>query len=314
MSDTIQDAPLLVILGATAVGKTALSLKLAQTLGGEIVSADSRNLYKGMDIGTAKPTPEERQHIPHHLIDIVDPDQTVAAAEYQDMAKRAIQDIQGRGRLPMLVGGTGQYITALLEGWSAPRIPPNPELRSALEQFAHENGLEALYQRLIELDPDAASIIDWQNLRRVIRALEVTILTNIPFSQQRTKNPPSYKTMVIGLRMEREQLFKRADVRLDDMIRRGFVEEVRGLLEHGYAPSLPSMSGLGYAQISRYLTGEFDLEAAVTETKRATRAFIRRQETWFRQHDYQTMWYNSNSIDIVELTATIRQWRSSVEW
>ncbi|MBE2182138.1 MAG: tRNA (adenosine(37)-N6)-dimethylallyltransferase MiaA [Anaerolineae bacterium] len=304
---------MLVILGATAVGKTTLSLKLAQTLKGEIVSADSRNLYRGMDIGTAKPTPEERRQIRHHLIDIVDPDQTVAAAEYQDMAKRAIQNIQERGRLPMLVGGTGQYITALLEGWSAPRIPPNPELRSELEQFAHENGLEALYQRLTELDPDAASIIDWQNLRRVIRALEVTILTNIPFSQQRTKNPPLYKTMVIGLRMEREQLFKRADERVDDMIRRGFVEEVRRMLEHGYAPSLPSMSGLGYAQISRYLNGEFDLETATAETKRATRAFIRRQETWFRQHDHQTMWYNSDSIDIVGLTTTIRQWYSSVE-
>lgn len=313
MSMPQKKIPLLVILGATAVGKTALSLNLAGTLGGEIISADSRLLYRGMDIGTAKPTLEEQQSIPHHLIDIVNPDQTITAAEYQALAQAAIQDIDARARLPMLVGGTGQYITALLEGWSAPRVPPNPELRAEFEAYATDQGLEALHARLAAVDAEAAAAIDPRNVRRVIRALEVTVLTGIPFSQQRTKTPPPYHTLVIGLRMERERLFQRADERIDDMIQRGFVQEVQRLIHHGYSPALPSMSGLGYAQISRHLAGESTLEAAITETKRATRVFIRHQETWFRQHDHQTMWYNSESVDTAGLSAVIQQWRSTLE-
>ncbi len=311
MSAPEKRIPLVVILGATAVGKTALSLQLASGLRGEIVSADSRLMYRYMDIGTAKPTAEERRRVPHHLIDVVDPDQTITAAEYQELAQSAIRAIDGRESLPMLVGGTGQYITALLEGWSAPRVPPNPELRAEFEVYANDQGLSALHARLAALDPDAARTIDPRNLRRVVRALEVTILTGVPFSQQRTKHPPPYHTMVIGLNMDRERLFTRAEKRIDDMIKRGFIEEVRGLLARGYAPSLPSMSGLGYAQISRYLLGKITLEEAVIETKRATKVFIRHQETWFRQHDHQTMWYNSESIESGILMGSIQHWLSA---
>lgn len=276
--------PVLVIVGPTGIGKTALGVELALALNGEIVSADSRQIYREMDIATAKPTPAERAAVPHHLIDIVQPDQVLTLSEYQALAYAAIADIHRRGKLPLFVGGTGQYITAVLEGWSAPEVPPNPVLRAELERFAGENGALALFERLRELDPVSGERMDPYNVRRTVRALEVCIDSGEPFSQQQRKNPPPYRTLEIGLTMEREALYQRLDVRIDAMMENGLLEEVRTLAARGYGWRLPSMSGLGYAQLGAYLRGETSLEEAVIAIKYDTHTFVRRQYTWFRKH------------------------------
>lgn len=297
---------LLVILGATAVGKTALSLSLASALNGEIVGADSRQVYRYMDIGTAKPSAEERAFVPHHLIDIVDPDQNLSAAQYQRLAYAAIDAIHARGRLPLLVGGTGQYISAVIEGWTMPEVPPNPALRAELEAFAQAHGLEALGARLLALDPDSAGFIDLRNPRRIIRALEVSIETGQPFSAQRGKMPPGYRVLQIGLTMERDALYARADARFDAMMAEGFLDEVRRLLSMGYARSLPSMSGLGYAQLAAHLLDGVPLTEAVAAGKQATHDFIRRQYTWFRKYNADAVWLTPEQT--AEAQAVARHW------
>lgn len=300
--------PLLVILGPTAVGKTALALALAQALGGEIVSADSRQIYRHMDIGTAKPTPTDRLLVPHHLLDVVNPDETLTMAEYQELANNAIVDINHRSKLPMLVGGTGQYITALIEGWTAPRVPPNAEFRAALEAFAAEHGGAALHAHLRERDPVAAETIDYRNVRRIIRALEVIDATGQPFSEQRRKNPPTYDMLQYGLTMERERLYARADQRIDSMVADGFLDEVQRLLDMGYSRHLPAMSGLGYIQLAAHLLDDVLLEQAITDTRMATHNFIRQQYTWFRGHDQGILWHNSELLDVPALIAETRGW------
>jgi tRNA dimethylallyltransferase len=272
------------------VGKTALGIALATALHGEIVSADSRQVYRLMDIGTAKPTPEERASAPHHLIDIVDPDDSLSVAAFQRLAYAAIHDIHQRGKLPLLVGGTGQYISAVIEGWSIPEVPPNPALRAELEAFAAEHGLEALGNRLRDLDPDSVQFIDFRNPRRVIRALEVSIETGQPFSVLRRKTPPGYAIRQIGLTMERDRLYDRADRRFDSMMEMGFLEEVRRLLEMGYDRALSSMSGLGYAQLTAHVLDGLPLPEAVAAGKMATHDFIRRQYTWFRKYNQEVIW------------------------
>ena len=247
--------PLVVILGPTAVGKTSLAIELAKNLNGEIVGADSRQIYRYMNIGTAKPTVEQQAQIPHHLIDIVDPDYNLSLAEYQDKAYQTIDRLHQQGKVPLLVGGTGQYITAIIEGWSIPRVPPNLELRAELEAFAETQGNEALHQRLVAADPIAAEKIHVNNIRRVVRSLEVYIETGEPISKLQQKKAPPYRTLVYGLQMNREKLYPRADKRVELMIVAGFVDEVRGLLEQGHDRSLPSMTGLGYLEIARAFTG-----------------------------------------------------------
>ncbi|MGB9722899.1 MAG: tRNA (adenosine(37)-N6)-dimethylallyltransferase MiaA [Chloroflexia bacterium] len=272
-----------VLLGPTGVGKTPLAVELAQALGGEIVSADSRQVYRGMDIGTAKPTPAQRAAVPHHLLDLVDPDTAFTLAEFCERAHAAIEAISARGRLPFLVGGTGQYLAAMLEGWRVPRVPPQPALRARLRDEAREKGVEALYRRLQEVDPEAAARILPGNLRRIIRALEVYEATGVPFSRQRGREKPPYDYLVLGLTMERPALYERVDRRAEAMVRQGLVEEVRGLLSRGYGWDLPSMSGLGYIQFRPYLEGRCSLEEALARLKYDTHAFIRHQYTWFRR-------------------------------
>jgi tRNA dimethylallyltransferase len=300
--------PLTVILGPTAVGKTGLAIEMAQALSGEIVGADSRQIYRYMDIGTAKPTPEQRQLIPHHIIDVVDPDENLGLAHYQRMAYTAINDIHQRGRLPLLVGGTGQYITAVVEGWSIPEVPPNAALREELETFAAEHGSETLHRRLQQVDPAAAAATHHRNVRRVIRALEVYLETGTPISELQRKQPPPYHIIQYGLFMERERLYQRADLRLDQMLEQGFVDEVRDLLRRGYDRKLPSMSGLGYAQIAAHLLDGIPLEEAVSITRTATHDFIRRQMTWFRGHDTGIHWYNAERLDSDEFIAASARW------
>ncbi len=270
--------PLIVILGPTAVGKTALAVELAARYGGEIVSADSRHFYRGMDIGTAKPTPEEQARAPHHLVDIADPDETISLGRYLRLARAAIARLAAQGKLPFLVGGTGQYIRALLEGWQVPEVPPQPELRAALEQVEAEK----LWGWLTALDPQAAAIVDRRNRRRVIRALEVILVSGRPFSAQRRREPPPYRTLLLGLRMERAALYARADRRVEAMFAAGLEAEVRRLVEAGYDWSLPAMSALGYRQFRPYFAGEAGLAEVEAAIKAETRTFIRRQWTWFR--------------------------------
>jgi tRNA dimethylallyltransferase len=302
------DKPLLVLLGPTAVGKTSLAIELAEALHGEIIGADSRQVYRQMDIGTAKPTLSQCQQIPHHLINLINPDQNLSLAEYQAQAYAAIEGILERNHLPMLVGGTGQYITAVTEGWSIPAVPPNETLREELEGFAHEYGAAALYQRLEDVDPSAAKVIDYRNVRRVIRALEVYMTTGIPISVLQQKRPTPYRTYQLGLTLDRDTLYAQADQRVDQMIQDGFVDEVQALLEKGYDPQLPSMSGLGYRQIAAHLKKEISLAEAITDTKHATHDFIRRQFTWFKGHDNGILWHNSRDIDISKLIKSIAHW------
>ncbi len=306
--------PVVAIVGPTAVGKTALSLRLAEALEGEIVSADSRLVYRGLDIGTAKPTPEERARVPHHLIDILDPRETLGLAQYQALAYAVIEDIQARGKLPVLVGGTGQYVRAVLEGWRVPQAPPNPRLRALLT--AAMTGRVTLvpdpWRWLLALDPQAAGWIDPRNVRRVVRALEVTLTTGRPFSALRRRQPPAYAILQIGLTLPRDVLYARADARIEAMIAAGWPEEVRRLLAQGYDLSLPSMSSLGYREMARYVLGEIDLAEAVRLIRRETRRFIRHQANWFRLSDPRIHWFDMREERAGEIIQFVREWLASV--
>lgn len=300
--------PLIVILGPTGVGKTRLGIKLAHEFNGEIIGADSRQIYRYMDIGTAKPTPKQTALVPHHLIDIVEPDDNLTLAEYQEQAYAAIDALHERGKLPLLVGGTGQYITAVVEGWSIPRVPPNFELRAEYEAFANEHGPEALHARLHAVDPESAAKIHPNNVRRVVRALEVYDESGTPISELQRKRKPPYQIMTTGLNMPREPLYERVDRRVNAMIEQGFVDEVRDLLVRGYTRDLPSMSGIGYLEIAAYLAGEYTLEDAIQKTYSSTHEFIRKQDVWFRGHDHGILWHNVLELDKAQLMADVRDW------
>jgi tRNA dimethylallyltransferase len=287
-----------VILGPTAVGKTHLSLEIASRLKGEIVSVDSRLIYRGMDIGTAKPTLEQRQRVPHHMIDIADPDEDWSLARFRQVALEVIEAVHGRGHLPLMVGGTGQYITAILEGWNPPPKPSDATLRKELESFAAKQGRAALHKRLEKVDPVAAKRIHENNLRRVIRALEIYHATGIPSSELRKKEPPAFRSLRVGLTLPREILYERIDTRIDEMIQAGFQAEVERLLEQGYAPELPSMSAIGYEQMARVISQEISLEDAVIEMRRLTRQFVRRQANWFKPDDPQIHWFDMRQEDV----------------
>jgi tRNA dimethylallyltransferase len=254
-----------------------------------------------MDIGTATPTPEERARVQHHLVNIADPDETVGLAQFLALARASIRDVHKRDKLPIVVGGTGQYIRGLLRGWRVPNVPPDPDLRAELES----QSTEALWDRLMALDPDAAEFVDKPNLRRVIRALEVCIKSGRPFSELRRRVPPPYRVLQVGLTMERENLYARADARVDAMIEAGLIEEVKNLLAMGYDWSLPSMSGLGYSQLKPYFEGEVNLETAVERIKLDTHDFIRRQYTWFRPNSSRIHWIDVQHTDPKERAYTL---------
>lgn len=298
---------LLVIAGPTAVGKTALSLVLAERLGGEVVSADSRLFYRGMDIGTAKPSREERARVPHHLIDVADPDETVGLAQFRSLADAAIADISARRRLPLLVGGSGQYVRAVMEGWSPPHVPPQVELRRELEEQARREGARALHARLAALDPEAADGIDPRNVRRVIRALEVCLVTGQRFSSLRSRTDPPYRSLQIGLTMERRALYARADARIEAMMVAGLLDEVQRLLAAGYGWDLPSMSGLGYAQFRPYFQGQGTLEDVAAAIRQATRRFIRHQYAWFRLDDPRIEWFDVTEHEPAAIAAHVER-------
>ena len=288
---------LVAIVGPTAIGKSELAIRLAQTFNGEIVSADSRQVYRFMDIGTAKPSPEELSLTPHHLINIINPDEDFSLAQYQKLAHQTINDIQKRRKLAILVGGSGQYVWSILEGWGIPGVPPDPELRQSLAEKAAREGKDKLYQELRKVDPAAAQGIDPSNVRRVIRALEVYKSTNIPFSRLRRKQTPPFKAMIIGLTADRVELYRRIDSRVDEMIEQGLVAEVDRLLDMGYELKLPAMSSIGYKQIGAFLNGGLPLATAIQQIKFETHRFVRHQYTWFQLKDSRISWVDIGSDD-----------------
>ncbi|GIK08238.1 MAG: tRNA dimethylallyltransferase [Anaerolineaceae bacterium] len=283
--------PLILLIGPTAVGKTEIAIRLAETMDGEIVSADSRLFYRGMDIGTAKPTPAEQARVHHHLIDVAEPDETWSLAQFQQEARRVIADIHARGKLPFLVGGTGQYVRAVTEGWSPPEVKPDERLRSELEKLKADQGIYWLHDRLKLLDPEAAAKIDARNARRTIRALEVILSTGRRFSEQRGQAESPYRLIAVGLTRPREELYARVDARIESMFAAGFVDEVRRLLEKGYSPELPSMSGIGYRECVGVVKGQLTEEQAKVQIRRATRVFVRRQANWFKPADESIHWF-----------------------
>jgi len=294
-------SPLVLIVGPTAVGKTELSIQLANRLNGEIVSADSRLFYRGMDIGTAKPTAEERARAPHHLIDVAAPDEIWSLAVFQQEATKIIADIHQRGKLPFLVGGTGQYVRAVTEGWTPPEVKPDERLRDELERMKDERGAEWLHAKLHQLDPLAAEKIDARNVRRTIRALEVILTTGRPFSKQRGQSDSPYNLLTIGMKRPRAELYQRVDDRIEAMFAAGFVDEVQKLLDKGYSPDLPTMSAIGYRECIRVVKGQWSIEQAKVEMRRATRVFVRRQANWFKENDPGIHWFQAGQDDVARL-------------
>ena len=299
---TSNKLPLILIVGPTAVGKTELAIQLAERINGEIVSADSRLFYRGMDIGTAKPSREEMSRVPHHLIDIADPDEILSLAVFQQKAQEAIVSIHTRNKLPFLVGGTGQYVRAVTQGWSPPEVKPDERFRTDLEREKEEKGIYWLHDKLRSLDPVAADNIDARNYRRTIRALEVIQTTGKKFSEQRGQGDSPYQLVTIGLSRPRTELYERVDQRIDVMFESGFIDEVQGLLAKGYSPSLPTMSAIGYRECIRVIQGELTEKQARAEIRRATRVFVRRQANWFKETDPEIQWFKMEDgmVDQVE--------------
>jgi len=296
---------LVAIVGPTGVGKSRLALQLARAFHGEIVSADSRQVYRHMDIGTAKPGTEELSLVPHHLISIVNPDESFSLAQYQALAYRNIRDIQQRDKLPFLVGGSGLYVWAVLEGWKIPSVPPDLEFRQNLEKRAVNSGANELYQELMKVDPAAAQKIDPRNTRRVIRALEVHRKTRTSFSQLKAKETPPFNIFIIGLTADRAELYRRIDLRVDEMIEQGLVAEVEKLVKMGYDFNLPAMSGIGYKQIGLFIKGGLTLAAAIQQIKFETHRFVRHQYAWFRLKDDRIHWFDIKSQVDAEIKSTL---------
>ncbi|MBD3293313.1 MAG: tRNA (adenosine(37)-N6)-dimethylallyltransferase MiaA [Armatimonadia bacterium] len=277
--------PLLVIGGPTAAGKTEASLRVAERVGGEVISADSMQIYERMDIGTGKPTPEEQARAPIHLIDFMPPDGEYTVAQFKMDAERLIPQICARGRLPIVAGGTGLYLRALTEGFDFPPPPEDDRTRASLWAEVDEVGSEAMHRRLAEADPESAERIDPSDARRIVRALEVYELTGRPMSQERDvddKATVNYNCAKYVLTPPRQLLFNRIERRVEAMMEAGWVDEVRGLVDSGVPPDAQSMQAIGYRHIREHLDGERDLEETVRLIKRDTRRFARRQLTWLR--------------------------------
>ena len=297
--------PVVAVVGPTAVGKTRLAISLARRFNGEIVNADSRQVYRLMSIGTAKPMPAERAEARHHLVDILDPNESFGLGLFLKLAHDAIGDIATRGRLPIVSGGTGQYVWGLLEGRQVPEVPPDPAFRQRLEQMAAEEGGEALHARLQEVDPDRAAALDPRNVRRVIRALEIHQATGRKPSNMGKREALPFPTLVIGLTMERQELYRRIDARVDDMMAEGLLEEVRKLAAEGYAPGQGALGSPGYRELGEYLSGQTGLDEAVRRTKTQTHRMARRQYTWFKPSDLGIHWLDAAGANLDEAATAL---------
>ena len=287
--------PVIAVIGQTAVGKSGLAVCLAGRIGGEIVSADSRQVYRRMDIGTAKPPPEHLAAVPHHLIDVADPDDEYSLVVFLRDAREAIQNVNARSALPIVAGGTGQYVWALLEGWNPAPVAPDPRLRAELARRVESEGVAALYRELALRAPESAARVDARNPRRIVRALEVALATPDVAAAPARRTPPPYDVAILGLAMDAESLRRRIDERVDAMLAAGWIDEVRGLLESGYGPELPSMSSLGYREIADHLAGRLSLDEAANAVKRGTRRFARRQRAWFKPTDARIRWFDAET-------------------
>ncbi|MBN1369823.1 MAG: tRNA (adenosine(37)-N6)-dimethylallyltransferase MiaA [Dehalococcoidaceae bacterium] len=292
---------LIAIIGPTGIGKSRLGLSIARTYKGEIISADSRQIYRYMNIGTAKPTLQEMREVPHHLVDIINPDETFSLADFLDAAGRAVEGINAKGKLPILVGGSGQYVWAVLEGWQIPHIEPDAGLRRELESRAANEGTGNLLAEIARLDPAAAERVDCKNPRRVIRALEIALAGGKPPAVKK----PLYNYLAIGLTAPREKLYEMIDQRVDTMIRNGLVEEVKWLTDKGYGPGTPSISGIGYAQIAAYLAGKTGLEEAIKQIKFESHRLVRMQYNWFSLKDERIKWYDIMQAGWMEQAAKL---------
>jgi tRNA dimethylallyltransferase len=306
MSSLTDRISIVVLVGPTAVGKTAAAIAIAEQIGAEVLSCDSRYFYIGMDIGTAKPTPDEMRGVPHHLIDIATPDQIVTLGDYKKRVHHLIEEIDNRGKIPLIVGGTGQYIRALIEGWEVPAGGLDTRLRDWVTRLWENQGQPEAGRWLARLDPESYARIDLKNPRRVIRALEATLGTGIPFSAQRIKKDSPYRVLQIGLTLPRAELFERIDHRIEEMLLHGFKLEVQTLLDKGFDEGLPSMSAIGYAEMRNHLNGLLTLEEAITLIKRRTRNFVRKQSNWFKLTDPSIHWFPSNTDSIQRINQLIR--------
>ena len=308
---------LLVIVGPTGVGKSALAMRLAREFDGEIIGADSRQVYRHMSIGTAKPSDADRAEIPHHLVDSIEPDERYSLALFLRDAKRTIHNAKKLcGRLPLVVGGTGQYVWGLLEGWQVPEVNPNAKLREMLEIRVESEGVEALYEELRRVDASAAARVDGRNPRRVVRALEIA-LSRKDDAQSRgddderpRKIPPDYDALVVGLTMERSALYKRIDARIDAQMAAGWLDEVRGLRELGFGMEHAALSGLGYGELMRHLDGEMALDEAVQRIKYRTHRYARQQYAWFRLGDERIRWLDApvGEVEYEGLVGDVGEW------
>ncbi|TDX53292.1 tRNA (adenosine(37)-N6)-dimethylallyltransferase MiaA [Orenia marismortui] len=301
--------PLVAIVGPTAVGKTRLSLALAQDLDGEIISADSMQIYKKMDIGTAKASQEEQKLVPHYMIDIIEPDQEFSVADFQTRVDELIPKISQKGKLPLLVGGTGLYVKSVIDGFIFPDMEVDWELRKRLEEEAEEYGTQHVHDKLREIDSKLADKLHPNDLRRVIRGIEVyqqTGKTTTYFKEKAKNTPPRYQAVKIGLRRSRENLYQRINQRVDLMIKEGLIDEVRELYDEGYNRDLISMQGLGYKEIIAYFEGEYDLDEAIRLIKRDTRHFAKRQFTWFKR-DKSINWFDVEEYDFDSLLNEVKE-------
>ena len=319
--------PLLAIVGPTAAGKTSLAVALGQRFDGEIINADSRQVYRHLDVGTAKPTSLERSRVPHHLLDIAGPDDPFNLGTFLALARELIPEIRQRGHLPILTGGTGQYVWAMLEGWQVPVVPPDPEFRARKLREAEARGGAVLHAELQAIDPQRAAELDPRNLRRVIRALEIRRFTSSPGftgdpgftgspgitgNPGSTGSPPSALTkgrgkpvtaLILGLTMERASLYRRIDDRVDQMMEQGFLEEVEKLAGMGYRLGQGPLASPGYLELGQYLEGELSLEEAVQRTKYQTHRLARRQYTWFKPNDPRIRWLDGEDPNVDEQAA-----------
>jgi tRNA dimethylallyltransferase len=300
--------PLVAVVGATATGKSDAAIAIAEALEGEVVNTDAYQLYRGLDIGTAKVDAATRARVRHHLIDVTEPDGPLTLARYLDLATAAIEDVWAQGKLPVLAGGSGQYVWAIIEGWQVPRVPPDLELRAELEALGQQEGPEAVHARLVAADPEAAARLDPRNLRRIVRALEVVTRTGLPLAACQTRRPIDADVLVVGLRLPRDEHYRRLDERAEAQFAAGLLDEVRRLRQEGYGEAPPLRGGIGYKEVSAYLDGEYDLDEALRRTKNANHRLVRRQGAWFKPDDPRITWIEGGEGAGERAVSAVQAW------
>jgi tRNA dimethylallyltransferase len=300
--------PLVAVVGATATGKSDAAIAIAEALEGEVVNTDAYQLYRGLDIGTAKVDAATRARVRHHLIDVTEPDGPLTLARYLDLATAAIEDVWAQGKLPVLAGGSGQYVWAIIEGWQVPRVPPDLELRAELEALGQQEGPEAVHARLVAADPEAAARLDPRNLRRIVRALEVVTRTGLPLAACQTRRPIDADVLVVGLRLPRDEHYRRLDERAEAQFAAGLLDEVRRLRQEAYGEAPPLRGGIGYKEVSAYLDGEYDLDEALRRTKNANHRLVRRQGAWFKPDDPRITWINGGDGAGERAVSAVQAW------